>query len=174
MSHLARMIRTGMVLLRKPLVVRQRPLHFQLEPATGCNLHCQTCQVPDYPPSMRKNMTLAQFQRCFDQVRPIKVALSGAGEPFLNPDLLGMVRYAHGNGASVLTTTNFTLCSKKIDEIVKSGLNLIKVSLDAARPQTYEKIRGLNLFERIVDDIEALQRKKAETGSRRHSSACNS
>ena len=100
MSHLWRMFRTGLTILRKPLVVRTLPLHFQLEPATGCNLLCKTCQVPDYTPDQFKNMSLDQFRRAFDQIRPIKVALSGAGEPFLNPEMLDIIRYAANGGAS--------------------------------------------------------------------------
>ena len=165
MAQKWRMFTTGVTVLRKPLRVKTAPLHFQLEPATGCNLKCQMCQVPDYGPDQRKNMTLDQFKRAFDQIRPIRIALSGAGEPFLNPDLLNFVRHAAENGASVLTTTNFTLCTKKIEEIVASGLSLIKISLDAARPETYEKIRGRDFFGRIVRDIKELQRIKRERNS---------
>ena len=165
MAHLWRMSRTGLTVLRKPLRVKTPPLHFQLEPATGCNLKCRMCQVPDYTPEQCKNMTFEQFKRVFDQTRPIKVALSGAGEPFLNPDLIGFIRYASRNGASVLTTTNFTLCTEKIEEIVDSGLSLIKVSLDATRPETYKKIRGRDFFERIIRDVGELQRIKKHKNS---------
>ncbi len=160
MAHKWRMIKTGLVLMGKPLKVPTRPLHFQLEPATGCNLRCQMCQVPDYPREMFKNMSLDGFKHIFDQIQPIKVALSGAGEPFLNPDLLGIIRHAAAHGASVLTTTNFTLCTKKLEEIVDSGLSLIKISLDATRPETYQKIRGRDFHGRIVRDIKELQRIK--------------
>ena len=164
MSHLWRMFRTGLTILRKPMVVRTPPLHFQLEPATGCNLLCKTCQVPDYTSDQFKNMTLEQFQGAFDQIRPIKVALSGAGEPFLNPEMLDIIRYAANGGASVLTTTNFTLCTRKIEDLVSSGLSLIKISLDAARPETYEKIRGRPFHGRITRDIQKLQGLKRKRG----------
>ena len=165
MAHKWRMIKTGLTILSKPLQVSTRPLHFQLEPATGCNLRCQMCQVPDYPPEMIKNMSFEQFKHIFDQIRPIKVALSGAGEPFLNRELLEIIRYATQNGASVLTTTNFTLCTRKLDEIVASGLSLIKISIDAARPETYTKIRGRDFHGRIIRDIRELQRIKKEKDS---------
>jgi radical SAM protein with 4Fe4S-binding SPASM domain len=165
MANKWRMIRTGLTILRKPLNVPTRPLHFQLEPATGCNLRCKMCQVPHYPPEMFKNMSLDQFQHIFDQIRPIKVALSGAGEPFLNPELLEIIRYASHHGASVLTTTNFTLCTKKLEAIVDSGLSLIKVSIDAATPETYANIRGRDFHGRIVRDIKELQRIKKEKNS---------
>jgi len=166
MAHKWRMFKTGLTILGKPLKVHNRPLHFQLEPATGCNLRCRMCQVPDYPPEKFKNMPLEKFRHIFDQIDPIKVALSGAGEPFLNPDLLGIIRYAAGRGASVLTTTNFTLCTKKLEEIVDSGLSLIKISIDAARQDTYAKIRGRDFHERIVRDIRKLQRIKKEKQSK--------
>ena len=150
MSHLWRMFRTGLTLLRKPLAVSTKPLHFQLEPATGCNLACQTCQVPRS--EERCNVTLEQFKRIFDEIQPIKVALSGAGEPFLNPDLIDIIRYAKECGASVLTTTNFTLATRKLEAIVESGLDLIKISLDAASPETYHHIRGRDFYNRIIED----------------------
>ena len=160
MSDLWRMMRTGWTVLRKPPVVRTPPLHFQLEPVTGCNLRCRMCQVPGYGPEQRKNMTLDQFRHIFDETRPIRIALSGAGEPFLNPDLLGIIRYARAGGASVLTTTNFTLCSKRIEDLLASGLTLLKVSLDATKPATYRKIRGRDFFDRVIRDVEELQRLK--------------
>ena len=166
MAQKWRMFRTGLTILKKPLTVRTKPLHFQLEPATGCNLRCRMCQVPDYPKEMFKHMPFDKFRGIFDQIQPIKVALSGAGEPFLNPELLDIIHYAATHGASVLTTTNFTLCTKKLDKIVDSGLSLIKISIDAARPETYTKIRGLDLHERIVRDIRELQRIKKEKNSR--------
>jgi radical SAM protein with 4Fe4S-binding SPASM domain len=89
------------------------------------------------------------------------VALSGAGEPFFNPDLLDIVRYASTRGADVLTTTNFTMCSNRLEEIVDSGLSLIKISLDAAKPETYLAIRGKDFFSKILEDIERLQQVKA-------------
>lgn len=159
------MMKIGLTLLRKPLIVHERPLHFQLEPMIGCNLKCQMCQVPGYSKDRWRRMTIDEFRQIFDQVRPIKVALSGAGEPFLNPDLLPIVRHAKAGGASVLTTTNFTVCTEKFEEIVDSGLDLIKVSLDAARPETYQKIRGRNALEQILRDLAGLQRVKAEKRS---------
>ncbi len=165
MAHFWRKVRTGLTILRKPQVVRALPLHFQLEPARGCNLRCRMCQVPDYKPDQWKNMSLDQFKRIFDQIRPTNVALSGSGEPFLNPELLDIVRYAKAGRASVLTTTNFTLCTKKLEEIVRSGLDLIKISLDATTAETYEKIRGVDRFALILRDLEELQAIKKRLGS---------
>jgi len=160
MPNLWRQFRTGLTILRKPRTVGTRPLHFQLEPATGCNLLCKTCQVPGYDGV--QVMPLEKFQRAFDQIKPLKIGLSGAGEPFLNKDMVEIVRHAKQGGASVLTTTNFTMCHNKIEDLVDAGLDLLKVSLDAATAETYAKIRGKDFFGRILDDLRALQEVKRQ------------
>ncbi|HRU04750.1 MAG TPA: radical SAM protein [Candidatus Brocadiia bacterium] len=163
MADLWRMFRTGLTVLRKPLRVYTPPLHFQLEPATGCNLLCKTCQVPGY--TERKVMPLDKFVHAFDQIKPKKIGLSGAGEPFLNRDMIDIISYATRQGASVLTTTNFTLCRPKLEELAASGLKLLKVSLDAATPETYHRIRGKDLFNHILEDLKSLQEIKKKRGA---------
>ena len=163
MGNTWRMLRTCVTVLRKPMTVKTRPVHFQLEPTVGCNLLCKTCQVPGY--DERRFMSLDRFADAFSQIKPLKIGLSGAGEPFLNKDMLGIIRYAKQGGASVLTATNFTLCRGKIEEIVDSGLDLIKISLDAATPETYHKIRGRDFFLRILEDLKTLQETKRRKGT---------
>jgi len=164
MGNLWRLARTGITVLRKPEVVRTRPLHFQLEPATGCNLACLTCRVPEF--SDWKTMPLDRFKHVFDQVRPLKVGLSGSGEPFLNKDMTAIIRHAKDGGAAVLTTTNFTMCRKLLEELVDSGLDLLKISLDAAEAATFKHVRGKDFFDRILADLRELQEIKRRRRSR--------
>ena len=163
MGNAFRMMRTAWTITRKPLVVNTPPLHFQLEPAIGCNLLCKTCQVPGYDET--RVMPLDKFAHAFDQIRPLRIGLSGAGEPFLNKDMVAIVRHAKQGGANVLTTTNFTMCGKVLEDLVRAGLNLIKISLDAATPETYLNIRGKDFFGRILEDLRRLQEIKRELGS---------
>ena len=162
MGNAWRMFRTGLNVLRKPLEVATRPLHFQLEPAVGCNLLCKTCQVPGYDHT--EVMSLDRFCQAFDQIKPLRIGLSGAGEPFLNKDMVAIIRHAKEGGAAVLTTTNFTMCHSKIEALVAVGLDLVKVSLDAATPETYHQIRGKDFFGRILADLRALQVIKRKHG----------
>jgi len=160
---MVRMLQAGIYSVLRPLRTPNRPIHFQLEPMVGCNLKCRTCTVPSY--SETKRMTIGRFRHIFDQIRPLKIALSGAGEPFLNSDMFEIIRYARENGASVLTSTNFTVTRRRLQEFIDSGLNLLKISLDAATPETYEKIRGRDRFEAICEDIRTLNELKSGAGS---------
>ncbi|MEK7812210.1 MAG: radical SAM protein, partial [Candidatus Desantisbacteria bacterium] len=103
------------------------------------------------------------FKKIFDQIMPLRLTLSGLGESLVNPALVDMIRYASKNGAQVSTTSSLALADINMEQLITSGLNRLKISLDAADSQTYQHIRGLNLFDRVVDNIRtiaALKRKK--------------
>jgi len=105
-----------------------------------------------------ENMSLDSFKKIVDEISPAKITLSGLGEPLINPQIFDMVRFAEGSGISVNVTTNGTLIGKHIDEIAKSGLSLLSVSIDAANKETYEKIRKSSDFQKIIDSIKGLIR----------------
>ncbi|MBE9503514.1 MAG: radical SAM protein, partial [Proteobacteria bacterium] len=148
-----REMKSGVNVLRKPIHVDETPIHIQLEPTTACNLACITCPHEEYV-KRAKHMTLDEFKRIFDQIKPLKVTLSGFGEPFANPKLPDMIFYAKDHGASVNTTSNMTLVNDHLAEkIVNSRLDLIKVSIDAAKPETYQDIRGEDSHQKIIEGI---------------------
>ena len=152
-------------ILRKPLTLRQTPVHIQLEPTTACNLRCKTCvrtKAIDAP----QHLSVENFQRVLQQIHPDKITFSGLGEPFTNPRLLEMIALAKQQGCSINTTTNATLLTQEIcDKIVKSGLDLIKISIDGATPETYQRVRGEDKFLQILDGIRALTEVKKRHGS---------
>ena len=59
-------------------------------------------------------------------------------------DLPRMVRYLKERGTYVLFNTNGTLLNKRKGlELIESGLDELRVSLDAAEPATFKIVRGL-------------------------------
>ncbi len=155
-------IRSGLAVLFKPLRVGALPIHIIIEPTTFCPLKCRMCKREKYVASP-SHMSFEGFKRIFDQIRPLRLTLSGLGESLVNPALVDMIRYANESGAAVSTTTSLALSGINMEQLVMSGLKRLKVSLDAADSETYEKIRGLDLFDRVVDNIRtivALKQKK--------------
>ncbi|MCP4367779.1 MAG: radical SAM protein [Deltaproteobacteria bacterium] len=116
--------------------------------------------------SQSNHLSYENFKHILDQIRPKKITLSGLGEPFTHPNLLDMVRLAKEYGCSINTATNCTLLSQeKCEQIVKSGLDLIKVSIDGATRETYHNIRGEDRFLQVLDGIRALTDAKKRLGS---------
>jgi radical SAM protein with 4Fe4S-binding SPASM domain len=140
----------------KPLTMRQLPIHIQVEHTTYCNLNCKSCERSKFIEHPR-HLSLEEFQRIIEQIRPEKITLGGVGEPFMHPQILDLVQFAKRCGCSINTTTNGTLLTpERCDQIVKSGLDLIKISIDGATRKTYQTVRGEDKFLQVVDGIRAL------------------
>ncbi len=140
----------------KPLTMRQLPIHIQVEHTTYCNLDCKTCDRAKHT-TTPKHLNLEHFKRILTQIHPKKISLSGNGEPFLHPKMIEIISLAKEQGCLVNSTTNGTLLTpERCDQIVKSGLALIKISIDGAARETYRKIRGTDKFFQVLDGIRAL------------------
>jgi len=113
-----------------------------------------------------RNMKLDEFKRIIDAIQPKKLALNGYGEPFINRELVDMIRYAKQKGISVSTTTNCTFIESISAEIVQSGLDLLKISIDAATPETYRAIRGEDCFEKVINGTKSILGSRREYNSK--------
>ncbi|MFH2002742.1 MAG: radical SAM protein [Planctomycetota bacterium] len=151
----SRYLKLPYYLLMKPLKLGSGPLHLQVEPTDACNQKCVMCyrdRLIDKP----KRMSLEQFKAVLDDVKPSKVNISGLGEPMLHKDIFHMVRYAKSKGMGVTFPTNLTLASRHVEEIVESGIDVIKASLDAANSETYRKVRGTDHFDAVMEAIRGI------------------
>jgi len=144
-------------------VLKGLPLHIQVEVTNACNLKCATCHRDLlYPePTM---MSFENFKKVYDEIHPENINVSGLGEPFLNPDIFKMIKYAKDNGSVVNCASNFTLVSDKIEQILESGIDQIKISVDAANRETFYRIRNGDLYDTLIDNIKAINRLKKERG----------
>jgi MoaA/NifB/PqqE/SkfB family radical SAM enzyme len=134
-----------------------------------CNLLCETCPRTFEELEPPADMSWELFTRIVDQVPGIaRAVLHGVGEPMLVKDLPRMVRYLKDRGAYVLFNTNGTLLNpKKFAALVATGLDEMRVSIDAADRATYALVRGKDFFDRIVRDVSRFTTYLRETGANR-------
>ena len=120
-----------------------------------CNLLCETCPRTFEALEPPADMSWELFTRIVDQVPNMaRVVLHGVGEPMLVKDLPRMVRYLKDRGTYVLFNTNGTLLPpKKRQAIIDTGLDELRVSLDAADAASFRSVRGKDMFDRIVRDV---------------------
>jgi MoaA/NifB/PqqE/SkfB family radical SAM enzyme len=136
-------------------VAETPPVCLYLEVTNRCNLLCETCPRTFEALEPPADMSWALFTRIVDQVPDIaRVVLHGVGEPMLVKDLPRMIRYLKDRGVYVLFNTNGTLLhSKRFQQWIDTGLDELRVSLDAADRETYARVRGKDFFQRIVRDV---------------------
>lgn len=131
------------------------PRELYIETTNRCNLKCRTC--PQYwgMDEDAADLTVAQVDRildCFPGVE--RVVLHGIGEPLLNGALPEIIAAVKRRDAYALFNTNGLLLRGSVAAaIASSGLDELRVSVDAASPEIYELVRGADGFGRIVQNL---------------------
>lgn len=145
------------------------PLMVVLSMTYVCNAKCPQC--PYTQSNIRETykdalfMSPDIFKKIADECGKYGsyMRLSGGGEPLLHPQMLDLIEYAKQAGARVGLITNGSLLTPdRADRLLKTGTDVIEVSVDAADPKTYAKIRiGLD-FDRLVKHLRDAVRRRNE------------
>jgi MoaA/NifB/PqqE/SkfB family radical SAM enzyme len=143
------------------------PVCLYLETTNRCNLLCTTCPRTFEALEPPADMSWEMFQHVVDQFpRIARVVLHGVGEPMMVRALPRMIRYLKDRGTYVLFNTNGTLLGERRGrDLIDSGLDELRVSLDAAEPKAFKAVRGRDLFARIVRNVRAFRVLQRELGA---------
>lgn len=134
---------------------------------SSCNLRCEMC---DYWRIERIELPFAVVRRALDDAAALgcrKVHLSG-GEVTLYPDLEAVIAHGVAVGLRVnLTTNGVELDRRRARAWVEGGVHAVALSLDGARADTHDTIRGVpGAFDRAVKGARNLMRENARRGRR--------
>jgi MoaA/NifB/PqqE/SkfB family radical SAM enzyme len=143
------------------------PVEAYIEVANRCNSKCATCPLTFSPQEAAAQLSLDDFKHLVDQLPDLRRAvLQGIGEPLLNRDLAAMIAHLHKRGVRTVFNTNAALLTRRRQvELIESGLDELRVSLDSSTPETYVKIRGIPAFDRVVANVAEMVRTRAELSS---------
>jgi radical SAM protein with 4Fe4S-binding SPASM domain len=145
-------------------VARHLPRCLFLEVTNRCNLACRTCPHTFTAHEPLRTLDWDEFLRVVDQFTELERAvLHGIGEPLLNPNLSRMVAHLKSRDVTVLFNTNGVLLDEATGHaLVESGLDELRVSLDAADPDTYTQIRGKPLHDHVTRNLRRFSSLKRE------------
>src|SRR5579872_6079340 len=143
------------------------PVCLYLETTNRCNLLCTTCPRTYEQLEPEADMPWDLFTSIVNQFSSVKrVVLHGVGEPMLVKDLPERIEYLKQRGIYVLFNTNGTLLTEANGErLLASGLDELRVSLDAAESSVFQMVRGKDMFDRIVTNLTAFRRRQRELGA---------
>ena len=119
------------------------PVALGLDISDACNLACVVCsREVERDARRRPFLPREDARRILEEVRPGYVSFSGYGETMLHKELAGMVADAVFYGAQVNLVSNGTLLDRRRAEaLAEAGLSRLKLSLDAADPALYARVR---------------------------------
>lgn len=142
-----------------------KPSYVRVIVGNTCNLKCVMC--PYHSPVLKSTHTTDFFQGkkiiswemmqrlAYDCGQAeIPILIGSVEEPLLHPQLVDFIQLCREQGVPrVHLTTNGQLLDKtRSTALLKAGLTSIDISIDAATPETYLKIRGAD-FNRVESNV---------------------
>lgn len=149
--------------------VRGYPIYAYIDVCNMCNLKCPLCPTGQGRNERPKGkMSFEDFKKIIDEIGDYLyvVRLDSWGEPLLNREIFDMIAYAKKKRISVNFSTNFNIfCQEMAEEMVRSHLNELYVSLDGTTQKTYETYRRGGNLKRVIENILLLQKVKKKRNS---------
>ena len=151
---------------RRPAQVTGLPRSLYLETTNRCDSECQTCVRTFRTLEPAADLTLSRVREIVAQFPALdRVVLHGIGEPLLNREIFDIVAYLKGRVPQVLFNSDaISLTARRAGRLIESGLDEYRVSMDAATRATYRCIRGVDQFDRVVDNVRRLMQIARELG----------
>jgi radical SAM protein with 4Fe4S-binding SPASM domain len=148
------------------------PVIAQVEPSNFCNLSCPLCLTTSQTVSRaRRLMPFGTFKRFIDDVGDylLLIVLWNWGEPFLNPDIFRMIKYAKTRDIIVHSSTNGNVIfdEARAEELVGSGIDTLIFGVDGATEETYRKYRKGGSLKNVIESIRTIVRVKERKHSRK-------
>jgi len=158
-------------LKERPIVMRSHPSGIEIEMTNRCNLACIQClrslglkpyKLGDMDPDDYRKI-LAQFPYA------LNISLNGFGEPMMYRHFFEIVAYTRKERpwAKIGIYSNGMLIDEeKAYKLMDCGLTELNISIDAARPETYRRVRRGGRLDVLHENIRRLVRVKKETKAR--------
>lgn len=119
-----------------------------------CNLRCKHCHLSSGLP-LENELTTEEICRLIQEAAELgasKLVITG-GEPLLRKDILRILEYGSQNIEKVTFITNGVLITEKMAKKLKEVNITIQVSLDGARQETHDFIRGEGSYKKTVSGL---------------------
>lgn len=148
------------------------PAKLRLEASSHCQLRCPSCPTTTGHAAAAVGggfLRFADFRALVDANPQVNdVELSNYGEIFLNPELADIIGYADEKRVALRADNgvNFNnVRSDVLQAMVQHRFRSLRVSIDGASEDTYQRYRVRGSFARVIENVRALQALKADLGS---------
>jgi len=146
------------------------PFSVALDPCNLCNFDCRFCAIQHDKRKVnfqKQMMDWELYMKIIDDLKEMPdklrvLRINGNGEPLLHPRFADMVRYAKSADVAnwIETITNGSQFSPELNRrLVESGIDRIRISIEALNAEGYYKICGRHIdFDQFIDNIADLYR----------------
>jgi len=145
------------------------PYNLIIEPTNICTLNCPMCPSGNSMMKRKRGMMkFNDFKKIIDEMGGYlyQIGLMNYGESLLNPELYRMIKYAKTKNITCVLSTNALFLNEDCSlKLLRSGLDFLSVSLDGASQETYVKYRVKGDFQKVLENIGYLVKKRNQLKS---------
>jgi len=118
------------------------PIYMEVSPAGACNQRCIYCALDfmEYQPRFLDTAVLKRRLKEMGALGVKSIMYAGEGEPFLHKDIADIIAATKKSGIDAAVTSNAVLFDKVLADNTLPYLSWLKVSINAAKKETYRKI----------------------------------
>jgi len=130
------------------------PIEVNIDPINDCDLKCVWCNAKRV--LNKKFITTASMIRLLSELADwgVKgICFAGGGEPTLHPDLDEFIKYCTELGLESAIITNGHAWTDKLIETIVDHMRWVGISVDAATPETFLKLKKVDGFTRTLKNI---------------------
>jgi radical SAM protein with 4Fe4S-binding SPASM domain len=113
------------------------------------------------------SISLETFRDVVEQTEPFYVTMNGLGEPLLDKTIFDKLELLHAKGIMSSMPTNGTYIRReKLDRLAEHLPDILQLSIDGATRESFEGIRKMGDFAKIVESYRAIAQRRADGQSR--------
>lgn len=149
---------------------RPFPITIEIDLTNRCNHRCDFCYYAEHigveadKPSLNTELLLQRLKEA-KELGTKALSFTGGGEPTIHPDYPKIIKYAKKLGFDLGTITNGSVITERnVDDYV-DNLQWIRLSIAGGDKASYHKVQGVDQFEKILDNLRLLCKRKTEKKS---------
>lgn len=150
--------------------LKGKPYVYVIDPTNFCNLKCVFCPTwKGELPIPKGKIDFSNYKKIIDEIKPhaFKVILYNWGEPFLHPQIIDIINYTHKANIAVSLSTNINYLPEGLPEdLVKSGIDHLILSVNGLTETTYLKYHTGGNFEKVLENINKIAEAKKRLKSK--------
>ncbi len=139
------------------------PSDLNIYQTSGCNFECGHCRRATVDDPYAPDFDLPLLQKVL-KIFPIKsVCIAGFGEPLMSRAVFRNIRLLNSRGIAPGLITNGSLILKHLEELKKTKLVYLSVSLNYIHDFQHEAATGTKAFFAVVEGIKELRKRTSHT-----------
>lgn len=141
------------------------PTSLLVLPTSRCNFRCVMCGLRDNRNYVRQDIP-RQSLSLLAQIMPFaqEVWINGGGDPLLYPHILELLDVVGNKGVRLRIVTNGAgLTDTVARKLVDAGTDTVRISINAARPETYRDIHRFPMH-KVLSNMARLMRHNRDFG----------